>query len=980
MADSQTNPQFEQFSKRFWGSSPEGIDYVLLFSKHKLATTIDESLYLWLFKDITQETYLVISPEKVTIFCPKRFASQLSDLSKMSDTEIVPIDDEDSLIDEVKKMIGTAKVAVTDTLDGENSIDGIDAENAQSRIEDAIIVHSSGEQTRSRNAAKIADKAIRKVIEKNLASIIEDHEPTECIQLSRQVQKEINNPEALSLHFTPADVEFPFLPAISCGKNIKVQFPPKSEGNIPANIINMAIATAVGIRFKTYVGAVGRTFLFNATDEQKAAYNDLIRARDKCIESIKTDVQFSEIYKTFKNALDSKYHNYIPKCIGKYTGTQVCTKYHTITEDSDEVAKAGTTLILIFGFEKFPINSEDSYMDNTFSVQIIDTFQVGDTEENCKLVTTTSCEYKLIAYTLDNTESKRMQEYLNDNRNMAERTRRHTQDKNKEVEDPNQQILQEFKRERKQRSKVEETSNVTEKIQYSYSREDQVPRVKEDMLNKIVLSKNANTVFFPVYGALVPFHISYIKKSQEEKIFGKNSYLNIGFEIPKKDIKRDHIYIREFMFTTKGNQKFNDMAKGIRDMRSHYHNELKKINDEKNLFKSNEGLQKIEGSFPSIRGSNLHIRPALAGKKSVGNLEAHKNGFRYRSTQGEHVIIYYSNIKLAIFQPSEKETITLIHFLLKSPIKIANKPTNNITFYKQVVESSVETSVRVASTTDQGEIMEEERESRFRKKINKEFKSFCKAVMNLEKEHQYPNIPKFEIPQKQLGFYGVPERSLVLLKPTISALVYVLESPVYVLMTNEIQLAIVEHKDLKSRTFDLTFILLGWEDKKEMSQSISQVNTIDVEYFDRITGWLSAIDIPFFVRKTNLNWKKLLPAMRSHAEDLQTDEGWKDFLQESESESEDETENTDDQAFTDDDEFDEYDDDEEFDENIPDTDEDDEPPEVSTSDEGEDWDRMEEKAKAYDSRHANRFKDDDDERSTKKSSSKGHRHHHHSKH
>lgn len=55
----------------------------------------------------------------------------------------------------------------------------------------------------------------------------------------------------------------------------------------------------------------------------------------------------------------------------------------------------------------------------------------------------------------------------------------------------------------------------------------------------------------------------------------------------------------------------------------------------------------VHGKRPSL--DNVKIRPVFSGRKTLGVLEAHKNGFRYLSVKNERLDILYKNIKHAIY-------------------------------------------------------------------------------------------------------------------------------------------------------------------------------------------------------------------------------------------------------------------------------------------------------------------------------------------
>jgi len=81
---------------------------------------------------------------------------------------------------------------------------------------------------------------------------------------------------------------------------------------------------------------------------------------------------------------------------------------------------------------------------------------------------------------------------------------------------------------------------------------------------------------------------------------------------------------------------------------------------------------------------NISIKPSLVGKKTIGSLETHQNGFRFISTKGHKVDITYRNIRHAFFEPCENDLVVLIHFRLKSAILVGTKKTLDIQVYTEI--------------------------------------------------------------------------------------------------------------------------------------------------------------------------------------------------------------------------------------------------------------------------------------------------------
>lgn len=123
-----------------------------------------------------------------------------------------------------------------------------------------------------------------------------------------------------------------------------------------------------------------------------------------------------------------------------------------------------------------------------------------------------------------------------------------------------------------------------------------------------------------------------------------------------------------------------------------------------------------ENKVNLIRLTNVFIEPSFGGywKKLSGILEAHINGFRYSTSKpGECVDISYVNIKGAIFQPADKESITLLDFHLHNHIMVGNKKRKSVQFYVKIEEQQKESLMKI--------------------KINVDFQNFVNLVWSLGK-------------------------------------------------------------------------------------------------------------------------------------------------------------------------------------------------------------------------------------------------------
>lgn len=95
-------------------------------------------------------------------------------------------------------------------------------------------------------------------------------------------------------------------------------------------------------------------------------------------------------------------------------------------------------------------------------------------------------------------------------------------------------------------------------------------------------------------------------------------------------------------------------------------------------------------------------------------------------------------------------------------------------------------------------------------------------------------------------------RNNILLQPTVSCLIHVIETPFFVMSLDEVQIAYFERVQFSLKNFDLVFIFKDWSAKEV------HINAIPVEALESIKSWLDSCNIKYYQGKANLNWRKVL--------------------------------------------------------------------------------------------------------------------------
>merc|ERR1712161_41237 len=204
------------------------------------------------------------------------------------------------------------------------------------------------------------------------------------------------------------------------------------------------------------------------------------------------------------------------------------------------------------------------------------------------------------------------------------------------------------------------------------------------------------------------------------------------------------------------------------------------------------------------------------------------------------------------------------------------------------------------------------------------FRDFCKMVDAVAKKNNFQ--VEFDVPYRDLGFTGSPNKEMVNILPTLNCLVNLTETPFFVVDLDHVDHVHFERVTYMSKAFDM--ILIN-NDFVKMPWRIDMIPNGDK---DAIQEWLTSMDLSYTEGPMNLNWKSILLTAKDddrfymNTEDdeyTKKEAGWEILRMFGREEEEDDDAEEDDDDFDGDDELDEA---------------------------GMDWDEMEEKAAADDKR------------------------------
>jgi nucleosome binding factor SPN SPT16 subunit len=281
----------------------------------------------------------------------------------------------------------------------------------------------------------------------------------------------------------------------------------------------------------------------------------------------------------------------------------------------------------------------------------------------------------------------------------------------------------------------------------------------------IFVDKEAEALLCPIGAGTVPFNILTVK-AVTIVTDETHSFLRVVFYHPgstpkdtppatvamlEKQSRKGMQFIRELTFRSKNRKKMEKTHREITDLRKVVRERTRRLEEERDVIKQ-DTLRAFAGPGkkpPSLR--DIQMRPQLGNsRKTIGILETHQNGFRFRSHKKEHLDILFNNIKHCILQQCENDLYVIIHIHLKQYIMVGKKKHKDIQFFTEVLEASQNLdNSRRRSNYDPDEHDEEQRDRALRKRLNEMFKKFCDASEEVSR-----NSVQFDAPYKELSFKG----------------------------------------------------------------------------------------------------------------------------------------------------------------------------------------------------------------------------------
>lgn len=462
--------------------------------------------------------------------------------------------------------------------------------------------------------------------------------------------------------------------------------------------------------------------------------------------------------------------------------------------------------------------------------------------------------------------------------------------------------INEDARERLKGLKGDNEEKKVRKSVVSYSNSSKMPQEQEIRNLQLYVDRKYETVILPIFGTPAPFHIATIKNISQS-VEGDYTYLRINFFHPGSSLGRnegtsfpqpDATFVKEITYRSSNTKEPGEISAPSSNLNTAYRlikEVQKKFKTREAEEREKEGIVKqdtliINPNRGNPKLKDLYIRPNIVSKRISGTLEAHTNGFRFTSIRGDKVDILYNNIKNAFFQPCDGEMVILLHFHLKHAILFGKKKHVDVQFYTEVGEVTTDLG-KHQHMHDRDDLHAEQAERELRQKLKAAFKGFCEKVEAITKGEV-----EFDSPFRELGFYGAPFRSTVLLQPTSGCVVHLTEWPPFVVSLDEVELIHFERVQFHLKNFDMVFVY------KDYSKKTAMINSIPMNMLDHVKDWLNSCEVHYTEGIQSLNWAKIMKTITDDPEGFFDNGGWSFLEPESADEGGDDDDDEDDEAYT----------------------------------------------------------------------------------
>lgn len=766
-------------------------------------------------------------------------------------------------------------------------------------------------------SGKMTGYFFKKLVEE-VEEVIDSGEKVSHQVISEKVDSMLENDKGKIRRFglDPSYYDFAYAPLVQ--SNDKYDLRPTAENDKRHLSSDCIILNMCGKYFEINVLMI-RSLLVNPTEKDKKNYKALYYLHEKVKRCLVPGKSLKEVYQAAKKGFLGRYpdlEEHLPSNFGFGIGFEFKEKCLLIGSKNEGIVQSNQVYAVITSLKKL-----NGFKGKEYSLQLADTLKIEE-EGTESLTSTVSAKLDDIGYNFDEPEDEEngTNHQTNGIENGKENVLEHDNYTNQKLQELKKREAEfsgkrmtraALKKEKilaqglKQQRRIEHQKELLErkmadiekriKEKRFTSKNDATVKIRvEDVEtykpgtfpnglspDEIKIDSKRFAVLLPIHGRVVPFHVALlknvVKQHDGEMSRVRFNFFRPGLAIPNfeyaplEKYNEGTIFLQEMIYKSAKADKLAKMVKKVKELKKRF--QLRELTD---ALARNENLQ-LGSKISSLY--ELKMRPALAGHKSKGALHAYKNGIRFVGKKGEVFELSFANIRHCIFQPCDDNFMIILHFRLKRGMLVNKKKVMDVQFFSEVGAVAEDLHDRGRRNRyDINELDEEEVEAELRSKFNETFNRF---VRDVERKAQM----EFERPKLEYGFFGSPYYNNVFVTPCETCLVSIVDTPLFVLSLEDIEVVSLERIDNKIKNFDMVLIF------KDYSRSVQTISNIPKKDLEQIKDWLDYKKILFFEGgSVNLKWDNILKKILENPEAFLEEGGWRGFFDEEEETQEDEQE------------------------------------------------------------------------------------------
>jgi nucleosome binding factor SPN SPT16 subunit len=793
-----------------------------------------------------------------------------ADLEAALKAAVAAGDNVGALIKEAKNQAGPVAALVRDV-----------AETAKEKINLApllavlLAVKDADEIAKVRKAATLSAAVFRYALVERIETTIDKGKMVPHTVLSDLAEDAILNPTKVKIKGFRAESCDPCYPPIvqSAAKDSKGRsFDLRPSAESDENPLHFGcIIASLGARYSYFCSNISRTLLVDPSDDQKAAYEALVKAQQAAIDALTPGAKLNAAYQAAVTSLkksNAKHADMLVAGIGKNVGFGIGIEYR----DSHHILNAKNEIVvvkdMIFNVAVGCSDLNDD-VNGSYALFVADTVHVRGGELLPDVFTASSRkDLRHIMYEIggededDVAGSKPIASAPkksgsgggDDDIQVIDATSRrgrrgggagNSADVDDGDGDGGKGSAEEERRRRHQAELEQRMLDRGRKFLEGGVTQpgEQDPASHKKVLDKIVAYRSsahfpmtrsrqlavdmeAEAVLVPINGIPVPFHISTIKNASKSDE-GKHTYLRINFHVPVSAVARSN-----FSRVAQNAPTFPELEKRGA-MTTAFVKELSfRSSNPQNL---SDCMRKIKELVKraSIQQTEAREKGTLVDQEKVRLVKGGRVPFIANATvrpplaagkaNREGVLEAHAN---GFYYRGKNGHIEILYANVRNAFfQEADKEVivcvhfhlkNEIMVGKkktkdvQFFVEVMESAVRLNDKRRRNFDQDElEEEQRERDKRNKTNKTFLKFTKEVEDRYGL----QFDIPYRTLAFTGAPRSAAVTLLPTVNCIIDVIDWPPFVLNLQDVQVAHFERVNLNHtlRNFDLVFVYKNFQ-------------------------------------------------------------------------------------------------------------------------------------------------------------------------